>query len=258
MNLITSRTPRRRVALAVLAFSVVGGASFGLALPANAAVLPPLQHNASSRFDSALSGYSIFAGAALTAPASRIRGNVAVGAAITVDAGTRIGDGALGATPAMTDVGAVQDMVVGAYGNLSTPTPDSFDLTGLEDLGGATLTAGVYHSAAALAVTGPLTFDGGGESNAVFIIQTDAAINTTAGTEMNLINGARAANIYWVSGAATTLGASSEFSGNIVSYAAVTVGASSTVHGKVISVTAAVTLDADKIYGTTSKKHSGQ
>lgn len=86
----------------------------------------------------------------------------------------------------------------------------------------------------------------------MFVIETDAALNTTAATHMVLRNGAKASNIYWVVGAAATLGAASLFDGTIVSSAAVTVGAGSTIYGRALSITAAVTLDADVIYSDPS------
>ena len=44
----------------------------------------------------------------------------------------------------------------------------------------------------------PICVDAQNDPNAVFVIQSDAAMNTTAGVAMNLINGAKASNIYWV------------------------------------------------------------
>ena len=61
---------------------------------------------------------------------------------------------------------------------------------------------------------------------------------------MNLVNGAQASHIFWVTVGAATLGASSNFYGTMLSGAAVTVGASTHVHGAALSVVAAVTLGA--------------
>ena len=60
---------------------------------------------------------------------------------------------------------------------------------------GETLYAGVYSTAAALSIAGVLTLDGGGDSNAVFIFRSSAAIDTGAGTSIVLTNGASASNI---------------------------------------------------------------
>lgn len=189
--------------------------------------------------------YSVLASAAVTDPASSLIGDVGAGAAMTSDSGTNISNGKMRSTGDTAT--ALKDLAAGytTFAGLST--------TGVldsADLGGKTLTAGVYHSVAALAVTDSLTFDAQGDPNAIFVIQTDGALNTTAATSMVLLNGAKASNIYWVSAGAATLGAASHFDGNIISNAAVTIGAGTTVTGRALSVTAAVTLDANTIDGS--------
>ncbi|MBC7596004.1 MAG: DUF3494 domain-containing protein [Kineosporiaceae bacterium] len=189
--------------------------------------------------------YTVLADAAVTAPASTITGNVGAGAAITLDAQTTIHGGLVRSNAESAT--ALADLAAG-YATLSTlPTTGTLNGT---DLGGQTLTPGVYHSNVAIAISDTVTFDAGGDPNAVFVIQTDAALNTTASTSTRLLNGAKASNIYWVSAGAVTLGASSIFDGTIVSDAAVTIGAQSTILGKALSVTAATTLDSDTIDGT--------
>src|SRR4029078_10904687 len=124
----------------------------------------------------------------------------------------------------------------------ATPVPAN-------DLGGQILAAGFYDSlgAVALAITTDLTLDGENDPNAVFIIRTAAGLNTTATVHVNLTRGAQACNVYWVAGAATTLGANTTFRGNIISNQAITLGAGSTVDGRAFSVTADVTLNANTI-----------
>lgn len=185
--------------------------------------------------------FSVLAGAAATIPGSTLPGQVGAAAAITADAGTVYGStrhavNDPATATALSDLGKVYTSLAGL--------PVTGQLTG-DDLGGQTVTPGVYHRVAAYAMTTPVTFDAKGDPTANFILQSDAALNTTAGTTMNLINGAQASHIFWVTRGAATLGASSRFFGTILSYAAVTVGATSTVCGRALSVTAAVTLDAD-------------
>ena len=79
------------------------------------------------------------------------------------------------------------------------------------DLNGLTFLPGVYHTAAALALTGTVTLDGQGDPNAVFIFQVDAALNTAAASTVSLINGARASQVFWQVNGAAGLGASSLF-----------------------------------------------
>src|SRR4029077_18902322 len=64
---------------------------------------------------------------------------------------------------------------------------------------------------------------------------------------VNLARGARACHVFWVVGAATTLGAGTIFKGNIISFQAITLGAGTTIDGRALSVTAAVTMASSTI-----------
>jgi hypothetical protein len=121
--------------------------------------------------------------------------------------------------------------------------------TGTADLGGLTYTSGVYLSpaGAAIAVTGDVILDGQNNPCSYFIFYTPAALNTTAGIKVSLINGADAKNIYWVAGGAITTGASDILFGTFMSNAAITTGASTTLSGRLLGA-AAVTVGASSIF----------
>ena len=80
-------------------------------------------------------------------------------------------------------------------------------------MGGRTLAPGVYKTGAtpALGLTGTLTLDAQGDSNAVFVIQVGSALTTAVNSHVNLIGGAQAANVFWQIGSSATLGTSSTF-----------------------------------------------
>jgi len=80
-----------------------------------------------------------------------------------------------------------------------------------------------------------LTFDAGGDSDAVFIIRVDAALNTAEDSHIELINEAQAANIYWVVLGAVVTGANSTFSGTILTRGAITLGAGTQLIGRALS-----------------------
>ena len=160
--------------------------------------------------------------------------------AIAEDAGSRFGSLLHSSKDPATQV-ALADAVA-ATATLNQ-RPATATLTS-SDLGGQTLLPGVYRSSAAFAVSGALTFDTQGDPDAVFVVQTAGALNTTAATTMSLTNGAQASNIFWVVGGATTLGAASAFTGTILSAAAITVGADSRINGRTISLSGAVALDS--------------
>ena len=103
------------------------------------------------------------------------------------------------------------------------------------EIGGLTFRGGVHHAAAAISLTGNLTLDGGGDPNAVFIFQVNAAMATAAASHVTLINGAQASHVFWqVSGAFGT-GASADFTGTVMAAGAITLGASSTLTGRALS-----------------------
>jgi LPXTG-motif cell wall-anchored protein len=115
------------------------------------------------------------------------------------------------------------------------------------DLGNLTLQAGVYSgpSKGALSLTGPLTLDGAGNANSVFIFQTDSTLITASSSTVTLINGAQACNVFWQIGSSATLGTGSVFSGNILALTDITVTNSVTVHGRALARNGEVTLDND-------------
>ncbi|MDB5936378.1 MAG: hypothetical protein JWQ01_3722, partial [Massilia sp.] len=112
------------------------------------------------------------------------------------------------------------------------------------DLGGATLTPGVYCYAGSINITGTLTLSGPG----VYIFRTASTLDTTSGAIVQLLGGATADNVTWVPVGPTTLAANSVFKGSILGKsAAITVGDTTTLlNGRVLSG-AAVTLKNNQI-----------
>jgi len=95
---------------------------------------------------------------------------------------------------------------------------------------------GVYQSTTSILITGDLTLDARGDSDAEFIFQSSSTVGTADGvaspgvhTRILLMNGAKASNVYWQAGTSATIGVQSEFQGNILSSASITLktGASS-------------------------------
>ena len=102
---------------------------------------------------------------------------------------------------------------------------------------GETLTAGVYSVAGAISVAGILNLDGQSNPNAVFVIHsTGGAITSAAGVTINLINGTKSSNVYWVAQGVISIGANSTFNGTLLSNtAAVSVGASCIMSGRLLT-----------------------
>lgn len=108
------------------------------------------------------------------------------------------------------------------------------------DLGGTTLAPGVYCSASSVGVTGVVTFDGQGDSNAKFVVQAGSAL-TVAGSVV-LIGGAQAKNVYWQVGSSATLGTGSVMKGNILALTSISFASNATLLGRALARNGAVSL----------------
>jgi len=116
------------------------------------------------------------------------------------------------------------------------------------ELGGTTETSGVYVSAAGtFGITGTVTLNAQGNPAAVFIFKAASTLITASASNVKLVNGAKAANVFWLVGSSATLGTGSTLRGNILALASITVTTGVTIHGRALARTAAVTLDTDTI-----------
>ena len=115
------------------------------------------------------------------------------------------------------------------------------------DLGGQTLTAGLYRSASSLELTGTLTLDAQGDGNAVFIFQAGSALTTASASRVSLIGGADACNVFWQVGSSATLGTNSVFKGTILALTSITATTGTTIDGRTLARNGAATLDTNTI-----------
>ncbi len=113
------------------------------------------------------------------------------------------------------------------------------------DLGGLSLTEGLYSTDAkgSLGLTGTLTLNGG--PDAVFIFQTDSTLTTASASTVSLVGGVTACNVFWQVGSSATLGSGSSFVGNILALTSVTVNSGVTVEGQALARNGSVTLNND-------------
>lgn len=130
-----------------------------------------------------------------------------------------------------------------AAGRTST---DIVTLSG--NIGGLTLSPGLYKSTSSLAISsGDLTFDAKGNANAVFIIQIASTLTTTSGRKVILSGGALASNIFWQVGTSATFGTTSVFKGTVMAMQSITFNTGATLDGKAMARTGAITMAGNTI-----------
>jgi hypothetical protein len=116
------------------------------------------------------------------------------------------------------------------------------------DLGGMTLTPGLYRSSSSLEVAlGNLTLDAQGEVDAVFVIQIASTLSFSSTRRVLLVDGARAANIYWQVGTSATLQSTSHLEGTILASESISMQTGATLSGRALAHTGAVTLDSNTV-----------
>jgi hypothetical protein len=116
------------------------------------------------------------------------------------------------------------------------------------NIGGLTLTPGLYKSTSSLAISsGDLTFDAKGNANAVFIIQIASSLTTTSGRKVILSGSAQAANIFWQVGSSATFGTTSVFKGTIMAMQSITFNTGATLDGRALARTGGVTMAGNAI-----------
>jgi uncharacterized repeat protein (TIGR01451 family) len=121
------------------------------------------------------------------------------------------------------------------------------DMTISADLGGSTLAPGVYCSASSMGLTGALTLDAGGNSNAVWVFQAGSSLTTASDSSVVLINGADPCNVFWQVGSSATLGTRTSFVGSILALTSITLNNGASVRGRVLARNGAVTLDTNVV-----------
>ena len=185
-----------------------------------------------------------------------------LGGQTVTNTGPSVITGDLGVSPGSAVVGFPPGVVIGAthaadavalqaQSDLTTAYNDAAGRTPAtavpSDLGGLTLTTGVYSNATSIGLTGTVTLDGQGDPNAVFIFQAGSTLITASNSTVALINGAQACNVYWQVGSSATLGTNSSFVGNVMALTSIAAQTGTTVSGRVLARNGAVTLDSNVI-----------
>jgi hypothetical protein len=138
-----------------------------------------------------------------------------------------------------------QGAVTTAYNALAAQ-PCTADLTG-QDLGGMTLTEGVYCFSSFAQLTGQLTLNAQGSANAVFIFKTVSTLTTASNASILVTNGSAGCNVFWQVGSSATIGTGTVFVGNILALTSIALNTGASVSGRALARNGAVTLDTNHV-----------
>ena len=132
-----------------------------------------------------------------------------------------------------------------AYTTLAGETPTT-NMTG-QDLGGLTLTNGIFAFNSSAGLTGILILNGLGDTNSQFVFKIGSTFTSATASSVVLTNGASASNVFWQVGSSATLGTSSSLKGNFLANTSITFDTGTTLVGSAIALNGAVTLDSNTV-----------
>lgn len=210
--------------------------------------LPLLAINAHSDILGTADSFAVLGGSTVTNTGPTvIGGNLGVwpGTSITGFPPGIVNDGVIHATDAVA-MQAQADALTG-YNFLAGLAPN-FNLTG-QDLGGLTLMPAVYKFDSSAQLTGALTLDFQGMSNAMFVFQIGSTLTTASASSVVIINpGQQNDNIYFQVGSSATLGTTTAFQGDIVALTSITLNTGATINcGSALAHNGAVTMDTNVV-----------
>lgn len=180
-------------------------------------------------------GTSPITGAALLVSCAEV-----VGTIYTVDAAGPLPCRVTSATMLTTAVGDMQAAYTDAAGRIN---PDFLNL-GAGNIGGKTLTPGLYKWTSAVVIPTDVTIAGG--PNDIFIFQVAGTLKMSSAVRVTLTGGAQAKNIFWVTSGAVTFGTTSHFEGNILGQTGINLQTGASINGRMLAQTA-VTLQMNTV-----------
>jgi hypothetical protein len=202
----------------------------------------------------AAGGFAVLAKAAIsTVPASAITGDIGVSpAAATYMTGfSLVADASNTYSTSMQIVGkayaanyavptpaqlttAVSNMETAYTDAAGRKNPDVLEL-GSGNIGGKTLSPGLYKWTSTVTIPTQLTLAGG--ANDVWIMQTTGDLTMSANLRVNLTGGALPSNVFWQVAGATTIGTGAHFEGVLLCKTQVTLQTGATLSGRIFAQT---------------------
>jgi ice-binding like protein/exosortase sorting signal-containing protein len=194
------------------------------------------------------SSFAVLGGSAVTnTGATVVTGDLGVWPNNAVNAITGFPPGIVVGTIHPADAVALQAQsdVTTAY-NALAGLPCNTDMTGF-DLGGLTLTPGVYCFSSSAQLTGTLTLNAQGNPGAVFVFQIGSTLTTASSASVLMTNMGSSCNVFWQVGSSATLGTGTDLAGNILALTSITLTTGSDVSGRTLARNGAVTMDTNTV-----------
>ena len=176
----------------------------------------------------------------ITGAAMLLKCNEVTGTIYTVDAAGPLPCRVTNATRLGTAVLNMQAAYTDAAGRVR---PDFLNL-GAGNIGGKTLTPGLYKFTTALIIPADITITG--SATDVWIFQVAGTLKMSSAVRITLAGGAQAKNIFWQTSGAVTLGTTSHFEGNILCQTAINLQTGASINGRMLAQTA-VTLQMNTV-----------
>lgn len=180
-------------------------------------------------------GSSPITGAAILVRCAEVTGTV-----YTVDAAGPLPCRVINASRLTTAVSNMQTAYTDAAGRSN---PDFLNL-GAGNIGGLTLSPGLYKFTSAVVIPTDVKISGG--PNDVWIFQVAGTLKMSSAVRITLTGGAQAKNIFWQTSGAVTLGTTSHFEGNILSQTGINLQTGASINGRMLAQTA-VTLQMNTV-----------
>ena len=180
-------------------------------------------------------GTSPITGAAIGVRCSEVTGSI-----YSVDAAGPLPCGLIDASRLTT---AVSDMQTAYTNAASRSTPDFVNL-GAGDIGGKTLTPGLYKFTSAVIIPTDVVISGGPDD--VWIFQVAGTLTMSSAVRFTLAGGAHAKNIFWQVAGAVTFGTTSHFEGIILGATGINLQTGASINGRMLAQTA-VTLQMNTV-----------
>lgn len=188
--------------------------------------------------------------------ASAVTGNVGsspiTGAAILVTctevSGTIFSVDAAGPLPCTVNAAPFLTLAVlemeRAYLDAAGRSSPDFTELGAGEIGGLTLSPGLYKWGTGVMISKDVTLTGG--PNDVFIFQIAGTLTQANATRVTLTGGVQAKNIFWQSAGAVSIGTTAHFEGIVLAKTIVAVKTGASVQGRLLAQTA-VTLEMNTV-----------